>query len=194
MSSVATPNGAEPIGTLSASGSFSGKMRHIAITGSYGTAIFYGDFVKLTSTGTVEKSAVSTAIVAGTVGVFMGCSYTDPTTNQKTFSQQWPAGNTAADPVAYVADDPFLLFRMQADGAMAQDDIGNNAQVTATVGSTAIGRSKNAVVATTATTNTFPLRLIEFVDGPDSVIGDAYADCVLCFAPTSHAYVTLLGV
>ena len=46
MSATATPNGAEPIGTLSASGSFTGKVRHIKIASGYGTAIFYGDFLK----------------------------------------------------------------------------------------------------------------------------------------------------
>lgn len=58
MATVATPMGAEPVNTLSASGSFTGKVRHIKIASGYGTAIFYGDFVKLVSTGTVEKTRV----------------------------------------------------------------------------------------------------------------------------------------
>jgi hypothetical protein len=55
MATTATPMGAEPTDTLSASGSFTGKVRHIKVASGYGTAIFYGDFVKLVSTGTVEK-------------------------------------------------------------------------------------------------------------------------------------------
>lgn len=55
MATTATPSGAEPVNTLSASGSFSGKVRHIKIASNYGTAIFYGDFVKLVAAGTVEK-------------------------------------------------------------------------------------------------------------------------------------------
>ena len=70
MATSATPTGAEPVGTLSASGSFTGKVRHIKIASAYDTAIFYGDFVKLVAAGTVEKAAVTTAAVAGTVGVF----------------------------------------------------------------------------------------------------------------------------
>ncbi len=66
--------GAEPVGTLSASGSFTGKVRHIKIANAYGTAIFYGDFVKLVAAGTVEKEAVTTAVFAGTVGIFVGCA------------------------------------------------------------------------------------------------------------------------
>ena len=191
MSATATPNGAEPVGTLSGSGSFTGKLRHIPITGSYGTAIFYGDFVKLANTGTVEKDTGTATMTP--VGIFMGCAYTDPTTNQMTFSQQWPAGNQAADPVAYVADDPNLLFRMQADGAVTQTDLGNNCPVIQTAGSTAIGRSKNAADATTATTATQPLRIIEFVDGPDSAVGDAFTDLILTYN-AGHQYGNTTGV
>jgi len=120
MATSATPTGAEPVGTLSASGSFTGKIRHIKIASGYGTAIFYGDFVKLVSSGTLEKAAVTTSVVAGTVGIFVGCAYTDPSTNQKTFNQQFPASTAADDIVGYVVDDPKLLFQMQGDEAMDQ--------------------------------------------------------------------------
>ncbi len=195
MASSATPTGAEPVGSLSSSGSFSGKVRHIKIAASYGTSIFYGDFVKLVAAGTCEKAAVTTAAVAGTVGVFVGCSYTDPTTGQPTYSQYWPASNAATDAVAYVADDPKLVFQMQGDGSIAQTGLGNNVQAISTAGSTDIGRSKNALDASSiATTNTFPLRIVDFVDGPDSAVGDSYTDCIVTWLPGSHAYDTALGV
>jgi len=195
MASSATPTGAEPVGSLSASGSFSGKVRHIKIASAYDTSIFYGDFVKLVATGTCEKAAVTTAAVAGTVGVFVGCSYTDPTTGQPTYSQYWPADNAATDAVAYVADDPKLIFQMQGDGSIAQTGLGNNVQAISTAGSTDIGRSKNALDADSIdTTNTFPLRIVDFVDGPDSAVGDSYTDCIVTWLPGSHAYETALGV
>lgn len=195
MATSATPMGAEPVGTLSASGSFTGKVRHIKIASAYDTAIFYGDFVKLVAAGTVEKAAVTTAVVAGTVGVFVGCSYTDPTTKQPTFSQYWPADTVASDAVAYVADDPKLVFQMQGDGSIAQTGLGNNVQAISTAGSTDIGRSKNALDASSiATTNTFPLRIVDFVDGPSSAVGDSFTDCIVTWLPGSHAYDTALGV
>lgn len=40
MATSATPMGAEPVDTLSASGSFTGKVRHIKIASGYGTGIF----------------------------------------------------------------------------------------------------------------------------------------------------------
>ena len=195
MATSATPSGAEPVDTLSASGSFTGKVRHIKIANAYNTAIFYGDFVKLVSSGTVEKAAVTTSVVAGTVGIFVGCSYTDPTTNQPTYSQFYPASTAADDIMAYVVDDPKLLFRMQADEAIAQTGLGNNVSAVNTAGSTSIGRSRNALDGgSVATTNTLPLRVVDFVDGPTSTVGDAFTDCIVTYLPLSHAYETKLGV
>jgi|TARA_B110000285_G_scaffold61036_1_gene70158 hypothetical protein len=195
MATTATPTGAEPVNTLSASGSFSGKVRHIKVASNYGTAIFYGDFVKLVAAGTVEKSVVTTAVVAGTVGIFMGCSFTDPTTSQMTFSQHYPASTVASDIMALVCDDPKLLFLMQGDEAIAQTGLGNNVSAVSTAGSTSIGRSKNALDGgSIATTNSLPLRIVDFVDGPNSTVGDAFTDCIVTYLPLSHAYETKLGV
>ena len=195
MATSATPNGAEPINTLSASGSYSGKVRHIKIASGYATAIFYGDFVKLVAAGTLEKAAVTTSVVAGTVGIFVGCSYTDPSTSQLTFNQQFPASTAASDIMAYVVDDPKLVFKMQADEAIAQTGLGNNVSAVSTAGSTTIGRSKNALDGgSVATTNTLPLRVLEFVEGPNSTVGDAFTDCLVTYLPLSHAYETKLGV
>ena len=195
MATSATPNGAEPVNTLSASGSYSGKVRHIKIASAYDTAIFYGDFVKLVAAGTLEKAAVTTAVVAGTVGIFVGCSYTDPSSSQMTFNQTFPADTTASDIMAYVVDDPKLVFKMQGDEAIAQTGLGNNISAVSTAGSTTIGRSKNALDGgSIATTNSLPLRVLEFVDGPTSAVGDTYTDCLVTYLPLSHAYETKLGV
>ena len=193
MSSTATPMGAEPIGTLSASGSFTGKVRHLKIASNYGTAIFYGDFVKTVAAGTIEKDTGTTTLTP--TGVFMGCSYTDPTTNQPTYSQFYPASTVASDIKAYVLDDPNVLMKMQGDDSLAQTAIGNNVAIVQTAGSTSIGRSKNAVDSSTiaATTATLPLRIIDFVYGPDSSVGDAYTDVIVKFN-AGHQYDNTTGV
>ena len=192
MSSTATPMGAEPIGTLSASGSFTGKVRHLSIASNYGTAIFYGDFVKTVAAGTVEKDTGTTSLTP--TGVFMGCSYTDPT-KQPTYSQFYPASTVASDIKAYVLDDPDVLMKMQGDASLAQTAIGNNVSIVQTAGSTSIGRSKNAVDSSTivATTATLPLRIIDFVDGPDSSVGDAFTDVIVKFN-AGHQYNNTTGV
>ena len=193
MSATATPMGAEPVGGLSACGSFSGKVRHIKIASGYASNIFYGDFVKLVNTGTIEKDAGTAT--ATPVGIFMGCFYTDPSTSQPTFNQMWPTGTVADDAMAYVLDDPDAVFRMQGDGSLAQTTLGNNIAIIQTSGSTTIGRSKNAVDASTAaTTDTLPLRILEFMDGPDSTLGDAYTDVLLTYNFGMHQYRNATGI
>ena len=180
MATAAAPYGARPIGTTSASGSFTGKMQHIKIASAYDTAIFYGDFVKLVTAGTIEKDAGTTTLTP--IGIFMGCSYTDPNSSQKTFSQTWPADTSASDAAAYVMIDPEVLFQMQGDATIAQTGLGANFAVVQTAGSTTIGTSKNACDSdTVATTNTLPVKLVDFVDGPTSSVGDTYTDVVLKF-------------
>mgnify|MGYP003624685705 FL=1 len=190
MAASATPYGARPIGTTSAAGSFTGLVRHLPIITTYGTAIFNGDFVKLVANGTIEKDA-GTATLAS-IGIFMGCSYTDPTSGQKTFSDQWPASNAATDAVAYVLDDPNVVFQMQADEAMNTTDRGLNCDVIQTAGSTSIGKSKNAIDGDScAATLTLPLRIIDWVDGPKSLppkgttASDAYPDVIVKFNAAS---------
>lgn len=201
MASTAAPYGARPVGTLSASGSFTSKTRLLEIASAYGTAIFNGDFVTLVADGTVEKDTGTAALT--TCGIFLGCQYTDPGSGQLTFSTQWPAGTVASDAKAFVLDDPNVLMQMQADGSLALTTRGLNAAVVQTAGSTAIGKSKVSVDSGTSTapttTNTLPLRIIDFVDGPDSAVGDAFTDVIVKFnaassgAASTHQYLNATG-
>jgi hypothetical protein len=85
-------------------------------------------------------------------------------------------------------------MRMQSDEAIAQTGLGNNVAVVQTAGSTSIGRSKNAVDGSSiATTNTLPLRIIDFVDGPTSAVGDAFTDVIVKFN-AGHQYSNTTGV
>jgi hypothetical protein len=193
MAASATPMGAEPVGGLTACGSFSGKVRHLKIESGYAANVFYGDFLKIVNSGTVEKDTGTATMTP--VGIFMGCFYTDPNTSQPTFNQMWPTGTVASDAMAYVLDDPDAVFRMQANGSLAQTTLGNNIAVVQTSGSTNIGRSKNSVNASTAaTTNTLPLRILEFMEGPDSEVGDAYTDVLLTYNWGMHQYRNATGV
>ena len=192
MATKAAPFGARPVSTTSASGSFNGKVQHLKIASEYGTAIFNGDFVKMVAGGTIEKDAGTATLT--TIGIFMGCKYTDPTTKQMTFSQQWPASTVSTDAFAYVLSDPDVVFYMQADGQIPQAALGSNFDLIQTAGSTSIGNSKNAVDAdSTATTNTFPFRIYDFYNGPESSINDAFTDALFIFN-VGHAYRNTTGV
>ena len=177
MSTSATPYGFRPVGLLGG-GDWSNSFRHIKMTNSYGTSIFYGDVVKVVATGTVEKDSGTTTMTP--VGIFVGCSYTDPGSSQPTYSQMWTASTSATDIMAYVVDDPNIVFQGQGDATLAQTALGNNVAVVQTAGSTSIGTSKNAIDSSTvAATKTLPVRILGFIDGPNSSVGDTYTD-VLC--------------
>jgi hypothetical protein len=150
---------------------FAGSTRMYPIQYGYATDIFYGDFVVL-SRGSVTRASVSTGTgLNQTVGIFLGCTYTNPITKQKQFAQYWPASTLAGDCQAYVLDDPDAVFKavvcsattVVASAAMAM--IGTNLSAINNTGSTTTGNSANAVLAPTATpvTTTLPLRLVGLV-------------------------------
>tara|TARA_B100000927_G_scaffold280128_1_gene264321 strand:- start:723 stop:1310 length:588 start_codon:yes stop_codon:yes gene_type:complete len=194
MASTASPMGARPVGSL-VSAAYNAKITHYKINNAYGTDIFYGDFVKWADNNpntTIQKDTGTTSMTP--IGVFLGCSYTDPSTGQTTFNQYYPASTAADDIMAYVASDPFLVMQMQSDEALTQDDLGKNVAVVQTGGSTAIGTSKNAIDGSTAaTTNTLPLKIIDFVEGPDSAIGDAKTDVLVMFN-VGHQLLNATGI
>jgi hypothetical protein len=150
---------------------FAGSTRMYNIQYGYATNIFYGDFVVL-SRGFATRASVSTgSSLNQTVGIFLGCTYTNPTTKQKLFSQYWPASTAAGDCQAYVYDDPDAVFKAVvcssgttvSSGAMAM--IGTNLSAINNTGSVNTGNSANAVLAPSATpvTTTLPLRMVGLV-------------------------------
>jgi hypothetical protein len=164
---VDAPYGLKPINLIGGQ-VFAGSTREYAIINNYATNIFFGDLVALVR-GNLERISVSTGTLGTVVGIFLGCSYTNPLTKQKTFSQYYPASTAAGDTVGIVCDDPDTVFSavvcsattVIASGARAM--IGQNVAMINNTGSTATGNSKNAVLApsdTPATTDALPLRVL----------------------------------
>jgi hypothetical protein len=94
---------------------YAGSTRMVPIANAYSQNLFYGDIVIL-SGGTLVKNTYDptsspTAGIAGTIGVFVGCEYTSPATNQKLRAQYWPASTAANDAVGYVIDDPRVVYK-----------------------------------------------------------------------------------
>ena len=57
-----------------------------------------------------------------------------------------------------------------------------------------IGNSKNSVDGSTAaTTATLPLKIIDFVDGPDSEVGDEFTDVLVMFN-VGHQLLNTTGI
>ena len=160
---------------------FAGSTRFYPIQYGYATDIFYGDFVVL-SRGFITRASVAAGTgLNQTVGIFLGCTFTNPTTKQKLFSQYWPASTAAGDCEAYVFDDPDAVFKAVvcsattaiASGALAM--IGTNLSAINNTGSTTTGNSANAVLAPSATpvTTTLPLRMVDVVADTAVSLGTA---------------------
>ena len=201
MASSATPYGLKAVNLIGGQ-PYAGSTRQIKIASGYGTNIFNGSIVAIVAGGTIEIVTTngdnSTPFPAGTIGVFVGCTYTDPSTGNITFRQNWPTGTVASDAMAYVVDDPDVVFQVQADGAVTQADLGQNVHLAAVqstnTGDTTTGNSTSAVSATTAVTSGFAFRIVDFVDAPGSTIGDAFTDLLVKFNPDSHSYTNKTGI
>lgn len=171
--SVSAPYGLQPLNLIGGQ-VFAGSTRSLPIQYGYGTNIFYGDFVVL-SRGFITRAAVSTGTTVNqTTGIFLGCSYTNPLTKQKQFSQYWPASTLAGDAQAIVCDDPDTVFKavvcsattVVASGALAL--VGTNLSMVdnaSVASSLSTGNSANAVLAPTATpaSTILPVRCVGLV-------------------------------
>ena len=164
---ISSPYGLIPVKLLSGS-PFVGVTRHFKIASGYSTAIFYGDAVKLVTGGTVERDTFDAAMTP--VGVFLGCTYTDPNLGHKVFRQSYPASTVASDIEAYVIDSTAVLYKVAVVssgttiGDLAQTDVGANVAGVDNTGDSASGNSRCAISDTSATTNSLPFRIVELVE------------------------------
>jgi len=180
MASTAAPYGLRPVNLIGGQ-PYAGSTRLIKIANAYAANIFYGQPVSINASGVVVAETGTTTIAAtGVVGVFVGCTFTDPNLKYKIFKQYWPTGTVATDAFAYVVDDPDVVMQVQADDTVAQTSLGLNIGFSTFSGDTNTGNSEtSADVASLATTATLPLRIVGFVDGPESAVGDAFTDLLV---------------
>jgi hypothetical protein len=179
---INAPYGLKPLNLIGGQ-VFAGSTRNLPIQYGYNINIFYGDIVATTK-GYVTRMAVTDGTSAaagapnyGQVGIFLGCTYTNPTTKQKQFAQYWPAGTLAGDCQAVICDDPDTLFKVVAItasggttvGSVNNFQVGTNFAATNLAGNVNTGNSSNGLLSTSYnTTSTLPLRLVGVV--PDTAV------------------------
>lgn len=204
---VDAPYGLKPINLIGGL-PFAGATRQIPIGNNYATAIYNGDVVQLNSSANVIITTLqnNAAPVAGVIGVFLGCTYTNPTTKQKLFSQYYP-GNIASDDImAYVADDPNALFKAVnvtsnvADSAVGgllpayvsrAVSFGTNAELVLNTGSATTGDGKMGIFINNVTTS-LPLRVVDVVTDTANSSGN-FVEFVVKFNAGYHAYNNATG-
>jgi len=175
---VSAPYGMIPVKMVNGN-PYNGATRAYKIQSGNTDVIFNGDVVGLAVDGYVDRTAFDAAIPA--VGVFIGCSYTDPTYGL-TFRNYYPGSVTASDITAYVVDDPNVLFKMAVtNGSGVISELGQNAvgsnfagdEGASANGSTTTGKSYGGIDATSlATTNTLPFRVVEGVEETKNASGN----------------------
>jgi len=194
---VSAPYGLIPI-NLVGGRVFAGATRQIPIGSGEGTAIFYGDVVAFNTDGNLTRDTSTDA--ATPVGVFLGCSYTDPTFG-KVFRQYYPAGTVASDTVGIVCDDPDALFKAAVVSTttnisyMGRTDVNRNATLVQNDGSTVTGNSAVGIQSTTGTATTLPVRIVDFV--PETTIAGepgSYTEVIVKWVAGVHRYTNPLGV
>ena len=154
MANIDKAFGLRPIGNLSATGAQ--KQYGYEIADNQAGTIFQGDLVAL-SAGFITRFLPATHTAA--VGVFNGCNYIDPTTGKPTWKNYYPGSVniTSGKIIADVIDDPSQLFLIQCDAGFVAADVGKNADVIGTGGSTTTGVStmelNSSTLATTAALN-----------------------------------------
>ena len=192
---VSGPYGLVPINLIGGQ-VFAGATRQIPIATNSSTAIYFGDVVKLSSTGTLDKDTGTSA--ATPVGVFLGCTYTDPVFGT-TFRQYYPGTTNITDIEAYVQDDPDALFKVAVVTTgttisyVTRANVGENAVLVQTSGSTITGDSKVAVSSTTGTTSSWPIRIIDVIPETQSSAG-SYTEVVVKWNQGMHQYLNPTGV
>jgi hypothetical protein len=183
MANVDKPFGLRPLGNLSATGSQ--KQYGYEIADNQSGAIYQGDLVTVYD-GYLVKFAPATHTAA--IGVFNGCNYIDPTTGKPTWKNYYPGSVniTSGKIIADVIDDPSQLFIVQVDESVAQTQVGMNADVVGTGGSTTTGVSSmeldSSTIAKAAALN---LKIVGLWDVPGNEFG---TNAVVVVKINEHLY------
>jgi len=192
MANVDKAYGLRPMGNLSATGAQ--KQYGYIIADNQSGAIFQGDLVTLVA-GYLVRYVSGTHATA--VGVFNGCSYVDPTSGKPTWSNYYPGSVniTTGQIVAEVIDDPNQLFVIQADEDVVQADIGQNAPIAYTAGSTVNGVSGMELDSSLiSTTNTLVLKIVGLYNIPNNSLGENFTQVIVKINAHQYGSVGVAGL
>lgn len=190
--------------------SYTAATRLIPIASGYGYNIGFGDLVTYASTGTIKRvdetfGAAKATFATPPVGIFLGCTYTDPNLKYVLHNQYWPASTVASDAYAIVCDDPDVVLKaaltnasgvIYTSGAATQAAVGNNIgyYVPTTYVNTATRDSVvSANFASVATTNTLPFTVLDVVK--ETALPDGtYSEVLLVFNAGFHFHRQATGI
>ena len=177
MSSVSSPFGLKPAFHPS------GILRQLqgTIASGFTSDIFQFAPIAVAANGTLVPAAPGSRAI----GAFMGVEFTG-TDGRRRVGNRWEANTVGSDIVAYYTEDPYMIYEIQADGSIAQTEIGQQYDWSAQTGNTTTGLSSVALDTATAAANA-GLRIIGINPAPDNVVGDSFT--IVQVQISEHQYV-----
>lgn len=187
---VDKPYGFQPINRIGGN-PYAGSTRLVPVDSG---AVFNGDLVELLASGKC-KVVADGAAAPQALGVCVGVEYTN-SQDQRVQAQFAPASGVT-DVVAYVVDDPTVLFKVVAVSGttvvapLGRTAVGQNTSVVLNAGVAATGNSQQAVSTTTATTNTLPIRIVDVIPAT-ATDADEFVELVVKI--NTHTYNSTTGI
>jgi hypothetical protein len=189
MANKDTYFGARAVGHLMGS-MYTARIRKYVIPATDATALYVGDFVKVTGESDNDENGKNHSVVtrasAGEklVGFVVGFE-----ANSSYLNQIYRTASTLRG--VFVVDDPYITFEIQAKGTLGTGDLQLLANITVSAGSTVTGVSGTELDLTTKTSSTGQLRMLALSPREDNDFG-LYAK-VICMI-NNHQYKATTGV
>lgn len=192
MPNIDAPRGFKPVRHLNGS-PYNGATNAYKLASGYGTAIYSGDVVKLTTDGVLNKAGANEQIRGVAVGFkWVGA---DGSLNVKSY---WPAGTVTLGAVpadVLVVDDPDILFEAQVTNgtaALTQAIIGATSHNIDAGGNAATGISGMGLDYANFGTDGRQWRIVAFLERPDNDKSAAYARVLA--TPLLHDFRVQTGI
>ena len=99
---------------------YAGAVRQLPIASGYAQNIGFGDLVTISGgyiTRVDTTSGAKAAFAAPPIGIFLGCTYTDPNLKYYVNKQYWPTGTVASDAMALICEDPEAVLQVTLTNA-----------------------------------------------------------------------------
>lgn len=148
---------------------FNARVRPYVVLATDDTALYVGDFVKLTGTGGTSTSTLPriTQAAEGNVllGVVVGFS-PDPAYLNQVYR------TASTERICYVCDDPFAVFEIQTNGTSRESDFGANADFIRGTPSNIFGTSGTQLNQVTLDPDEGQLRILRLFSRVDNEIGE----------------------
>jgi len=170
MANVNSPNGLRLMRHLT--GGTPGRRNRYHIAGAYSSDIFANDAVVPVNTS--KNIARPSAATDRLQGVFDGCFYLDPNQSQPQYNRRWPASQAVVSgsvPDAWVYDDPYTVFEIQASGAFTNANIGSLADLVIGTGNAFTKTSADALDSTTLDASGVVFKVLDVINRPDNAVG-----------------------